>query len=266
MKKSIFPFSIIFLLLLFSTLPILFALLGSFKELKDIVTPIPKIFFDPTLENYVRVLTTDSVLKGIKNSTIIVGCALLIGIIIGIPASYAIARFKPRGTKDLQFFYLSIRFTPPVAVAIPFIGIFLDLGMYDTKTAIIITYLPITISSIIWLSIPAFERVPRDIEEAAEIEGCSYFEVFRKIALPVASPSLVGAIIFTFVITWNELLIAISLSSKNVTLPVVAAGFTSLGFETPWGIINASAITLALPPLIFVFVIINFIKKFISKE
>ena len=72
--------------------------------------------------------------------------------------------------------------------------------MYDTKTAIIITYLPITISSIIWLSIPAFERVPRDIEEAAEIEGCSYFEVFRKIALPVASPSLVGAIIFTFMI------------------------------------------------------------------
>ncbi len=266
MKKNIFSLFIISLLILFAAIPILFAFLGSFKELKDIVTPIPKIFFDPTLENYIRVLTTDSVLKGIKNSIIIVGAALLIGIILGIPASYAIARFKPKGTRDLQFFYLSIRFMPPVAIAIPFIGIFLDLGMYDTKTAIIITYLPITISSIVWLSIPAFEYVPRDIEEAAEIEGCSYFQVFRKIALPVAAPSLVGAIIFTFVITWNELLIAISLSSKNVTLPVVAAGFTSLGFETPWGVINASAILLALPPLMFVFIIIKFIKKFISKE
>ena len=266
MKKNILSILIIFLLLLFAVTPILFALLGSFKELKDIIHPIPKLIFKPTLENYVTVLTTDSILRGIQNSTIIVGISLLIGIIVGIPAAYAIARYKPRGSDDLRFFYLSIRFMPPVAIAIPFIGIFLDLGMYDTKTAIIITYLPITISSIIWLSIPAFEYVPRDIEEAAEIEGCTYFEIFRKIALPVASPSLVGAIVFTFVITWNELLIALSLSSRNVTLPVVAASFTSLGFETPWGVINASAILLALPPLLFVFVIINFIKNFISKE
>ena len=265
MKKYILPNLLILILILFAIIPIFYALLGSFKELKDIVTPIPKIFFSPTLENYITVLTTDSVLKGIKNSIIIVGISLLIGIIVGIPASYAIARYNPRGSSDLRFFYLSIRFMPPVAIVIPFIGIFLDLGLYDTKTAIIITYLPITISSIIWLSIPAFQSVPRDIEEAAGIEGCSYFGIFTKIALPVASPSLIGAIIFTFVITWNELLIALSLSSKNVTLPVVAASFTSLGFETPWGVINASAILLAIPPLLFVFMIINFIKKFISK-
>jgi multiple sugar transport system permease protein len=266
MKKIIAPNIIIFILILFAITPIFFAILGSFKELKDIVTPIPKIFFNPTLENYITVLTTDSILKGIKNSTIIVGISLLIGILVGIPASYAIARYNPKGSDDLRFFYLSIRFMPPVAIAIPFIGIFLDLGLYDTKIAIIITYLPITISSIIWLSIPAFERVPREIEEAASIDGYSYFSIFRKIALPIASPSLIGAIIFTFVITWNELLIALSLSSKNVTLPVVAASFTSLGFETPWGVINASAILLAIPPLLFVFIIIKFIKKFIAKE
>lgn len=265
-KQRIISLTILSFLLLFALIPILFAVLGSFKELKDIIHPIPKIIFSPTIENYITVLTTDSIIRGMKNSIIIVGISLLIGILVGIPASYAIARYKPKGSNDLRFFYLSIRFMPPVAIAIPFIGIFLDIGMYDTKTAIIITYLPITISSIIWLSIPAFEYVPRDIEEAAEIEGCSYFDIFRKIALPVASPSLIGAIVFTFVITWNELLIALSLSSRNVTLPVVAASFTSLGFETPWGVINASAILLALPPLLFVFVIINFIKKFISKE
>ena len=260
MKKNLISNSIIFLLILFAITPILFALLGSFKELKDIINPIPKIIFSPTLENYITVLTTDSILRGIQNSTIIVGTSLLIGILVGIPAAYAIARYKPRGSNDLRFFYLSIRFMPPVAIAIPFIGIFLDLGLYDTKTAIIITYLPVTIASIIWLSIPAFESVPKDIE------GWGYFGIFTKIALPVASPSLIGAVIFTFVITWNELLIALSLSSRNVTLPVVAASFTSLGFETPWGVINASAILLAIPPLLFVGIIINYIKKYISND
>ena len=91
MKKNILSILIIFLLLLFAVTPILFALLGSFKELKDIIHPIPKLIFKPTLENYVTVLTTDSILRGIQNSTIIVGVSLLIGIIVGIPAAYAIA-------------------------------------------------------------------------------------------------------------------------------------------------------------------------------
>ena len=104
MKKNLISNSIIFLLILFAITPILFALLGSFKELKDIINPIPKIIFSPTLENYITVLTTDSILRGIQNSTIIVGTSLLIGILVGIPAAYAIARYKPRGSNDLRFF------------------------------------------------------------------------------------------------------------------------------------------------------------------
>ena len=104
MKKNLISNLIIFLLILFAITPILFALLGSFKELKDIINPIPKIIFSPTLENYITVLTTDSILRGIQNSTIIVGTSLLIGILVGIPAAYAIARYKPRGSNDFRFF------------------------------------------------------------------------------------------------------------------------------------------------------------------
>ena len=118
MRKNLISNIVILILILFAITPILFALLGSFKELRDIINPIPKIFFTPTLENYITVLTTDSVLRGIQNSTIIVGISLLIGIIVGMPAAYAIARYKPRGSNDLRFFYLSIRFMPPVAIAI----------------------------------------------------------------------------------------------------------------------------------------------------
>ena len=84
-------------------------------------------------------------------------------------------------------------------------------------------------------------------------------------ALPVAAPSLVGAVLFTFVITWNELLIALALTSRNVTLPVVAAGFTTLGMEVPWGVINASSVVLALPPLILVGLIMRFIDRYFSR-
>jgi multiple sugar transport system permease protein len=162
----------------------------------------------------------------------------------------------------VMFYVLSLRFLPPVAIAIPFIALYLDLGIHDTRGSLILTYCLTTISTMIWLGVPAFEQVPRDIEEAASLEGCSEFQIFCKISLPVALPSLIGAVLFTFVIVWNELLIALSLTSQNFTLPVVAATFTMMGMEVPWGIINASSIVLAIPPLLFIGLIMQFVNRF----
>ena len=250
------------ILLLVTLFPILWTVLGSFKSLKDIVSPVPKLVFAPTLENYATVLNNPAVQEGLENSVIVVGASLVIGMVLGIPAAYALARFQPRLKPDIQFFVLSLRFMPPVAVAIPFISLYLSLGLNDTLTAVVITYALTTISTIIWLGVPAFEQVPREIEEAAEIEGYSYLQVFWKVALPVAAPSLLGAILFTFVIVWNELLIALSLTARHVTLPVVAATFTTLGMEVPWGVINASSVLLALPPLLLVGLIMRFMNRF----
>ncbi|WP_191058890.1 carbohydrate ABC transporter permease [Geminicoccus harenae] len=253
------------LIVLLALLPVFWTILSSFKSLRDIVSPIPVLVFQPTLENYRTVLTTPAVRDGLVNSIIVVGSALLIGVVLGVPAAYALARFVRRLKGDIQFFVLSLRFMPPVAVALPFIALWLDLGLYDTLIAVIVTYCIVTISTIIWLGVPAFEQVPRAIEEAAALEGYGPFAVFWKVALPVAAPSLVGAVLFTFVITWNELLIALALTSRNVTLPVVAAGFTTLGMEVPWGVINASSVVLALPPLILVGLIMRFIDRYFSR-
>jgi len=242
--------------------PILWTLLGSFKELRDIVTTVPKLFFTPTLQNYIDVLTTRSVQTGLYNSVVVVGSSVAIGVLLGVPVAYALARFPIRLKPDIQFFVLSLRFMPPVAVAIPFITIYMDLGLNDTLISVVITYCLTTISTIIWLAAPAFEQVPREIEEAASLEGYSPFGVFIKVALPVAMPSLIGAVLFTFVIIWNELLIALVLTSQSVTLPVVAAGFTTLGMEVPWGVINASTILLALPPLLFIGLIMRFVNRY----
>jgi multiple sugar transport system permease protein len=258
-----FSTSLTITLLLFVTLfPVLWTFLGSFKTLKDIVTPVPVLFFTPTLANYAVVLSTPAVQLGLMNSVIVVGCSVGIGMLFGIPAAHALAR-DVFGLRDKVMFYvLSLRFLPPVAIAIPFIALYLDLGIHDTRGSLILTYCLTTISTMIWLGVPAFEQVPRDIEEAASLEGCSEFQIFCKISLPVALPSLIGAVLFTFVIVWNELLIALSLTSQNFTLPVVAATFTMMGMEVPWGIINASSIVLAIPPLLFIGLIMQFVNRF----
>ena len=256
---------LVWLVVLLALLPVLWTFLSSFKNLRDIISPVPILVFAPTLENYQTVLATPAVRDGLINSIIVVGSSLLIGVLLGVPAAYALARYVRRLKGDIQFFVLSLRFMPPVAVALPFIALWLDLGLYDTLFAVIVTYCLVTISTVIWLSVPAFEQVPRTIEEAAALEGYGPFAVFWKVALPVAAPSLVGAVLFTFVITWNELLIAMSLTSRNVTLPVVAAGFTTLGMEVPWGVINASSIVLALPPLILVGLIMRFIDHYFTR-
>lgn len=253
------------LALIVALLPILWTLLGSFKSLRDITSRVPKFFFTPTLEHFTNVLNTPSVQSGIVNSVVIVGAALIVGILLGVPAAYAIARFDPPGKQHMRFFVLSLRFLPPVAIAIPLMAIFIDLGLYDTLAAVIVVYSLITTSTIIWLSVPAFEQVPPELSEAALLDGYSDLQVFLKVILPVAAPSLTGGVLFAFIVCWNELLIALTLTSSNSTLPVVAASFSSLGMEVPWGLINASAILLALPPLLLLGGILNFMNRLLRR-
>lgn len=240
------------LLVTVALFPVLWAVLNSLKELMDIVSPTPRFIFRPTLDNYRQVLQTPEVLSGLYNSILVVGAAVGLGAVLGIPAAYAIARYPFRKRDDVQFFVLSLRFLPPVAVAIPLMAIWIDLGVYDTRFSLIVTYLLTTLSTIIWLSIPAFQRVPREVEEAATIDGYGPYAVFWRIALPIASKTLLGGVVFSFVLVWNELMMALTLTSQQAaTLPVIAATFTSMGQEVPWGVVNASTVLLALPPLVF---------------
>ena len=257
---------VLVLVVVFAVFPVLWTLLNSFKEVVDIVTPIPKFIFTPTLDNFIYVFERPSVKVGLINSGIIVGVAVLIGTVLGVPAAYALARYKLKLGDDLKFFVLSLRFLPPVAVAIPLMSIFLDLGLYDTRVSVILTYTFLSLSTIIWLAVPAFERVPANIEEAGRLDGLNPYAVFLLIALPVAGPSLFGAIVFSFILVWNEFMIALMLTTSEAkTLPIVASEFTLLGRNVPWGILNASVIVLSIPPLIFLGVLSGFLNRVFKK-
>src|ERR1700722_4341759 len=243
-------------------IPILWTLLSGFKHRVDIVTPTPMLFFTPTLDNFLYVLERDSVRAGLINSIIVSGCSVLIGAAFGLPLAYAVARYPMRFANDIQFFVLSLRFLPPVAIAIPLIVIWLDVDLYDTRIALIVTYSLLTLATTIWLAIPAFKRVPNEIEEAAFVDGYGPYAIFFLIALPIAWKSLIGAIVFSFVLVWNEFLIALMLTTSDAkTLPVVASEMTQLGRDVPWGILNASVILLSLPPLLFLGVLSSFLNS-----
>lgn len=249
-------------LLLVALFPVLWTVLNSFKSLRDIVSPIPVLLFRPTLANYATVLATPSVRSGLGNSVVVATGAVSLGIVLGWPAAHALARMTGRAKRELLFTVLSMRFMPPVAVAIPLAALSLDLGLYDTRFGLILAYGLISVSTIVWMSVPAFENVPRDVEEAAELDGYGPFAVFGRVSLPLAAPALLGGVLFTFVLIWNELLIALVLTARHVTLPVVASSFATFGMEVPWGVINASAILLSVPPILFLGLLTRFLRRF----
>jgi len=247
--------------------PIAWTFVNSLKNRVDIATSVPRFVFTPTLDNYLYVLTRESARAGLVNSLVITCVCVALGAILGLPCAYALARRTGKWTDDLQFFVLSIRFLPPVAVAIPLMVIWLGMDLYDTRLSLVVTYLLLTLSSTIWLATPAFRRVPREIEEAAAVDGYGPFSVFARIAFPVAARSLAGAVAFSFVLAWNEFLIALMLTTSDAkTLPIVASELTQLGRDVPWGILNASVILLSLPPLLLIGVLNGFLNTTVKKS
>lgn len=246
-------------------LPLLWTLLNAFKENVDLLVPAPRLFFQPTLDNMAYILGRDSVFEALVNSVVICTASVIIGLVLGLPCAYAVARHRNRWTAEVQFFVLSLRFMPPVAVAIPLIVIWLNLGLYDTRAAMIATYALLTLSITIWLAIPAFERVPREVEEAARVDGYGPYAVFWRVALPVAAKLLAGAVAFSFVLVWNEFLFALMLTTGDArTLPIVASEMSQLGMNVPWGILNAAVVLLSLPPLLLLGLLAGFLNTMLA--
>lgn len=267
MKRSIVARFILWFMAATVVLPLLWTLLNAFKQNVDLLTATPRLFFLPVLDNLVYVLSRKSVSGALVNSLIICLSAVGIGLAVGLPGAYAVARHKNRITDEIQFFVLSLRFLPPVAVAIPLMVIWLNLGIYDSRLGLILAYSLLTISITMWLAIPAFQQVPLAIEEAARVDGYGPYAVFARIALPVAGQSLLGALAFSFVLVWNEFLMALMLTTSDAkTLPIVASEMSQLGMNVPWGILNAAVVLLSLPPLLMLGLLSGFLNKMFSSK
>jgi len=241
------------ILLVFSVwtlFPLFWAAVTSFKQPGDSykATIIPYKQFEPTLHAWedAFVTTRDRTLRSLLNSIIIATCSSAVVLLLGAFAGYSLARFIFRKWKnrDISFFILSQRMFPPVAVLIPYFLIMQNLHLLDNLLAIIIVHTAMNLPLSVWLMLDFFADIPKDLEEAAMIDGCSHFRAFISIALPIAAPGLVAVYVLSFILSWNEFIFVVVFGFRRaMTLPVLIAGSLSVRGLDFWKVASLSIIT-----------------------
>lgn len=249
----------IFVFLLF---PLYWALTMSFKTQAATTSWPPAFFFHPTLDNYRVILglgagagygpiagASSSILPALWHSVVVSFGALLLSLAVGVPAAYALARFKFRGKESLAFTFLSFRFAPELLVIIPLFVIFRNIKLYDTYVGMIWVYQLITLPLIVWIVRGYFEDVPRDIEEAAQVDGCTWFGTLRHVALPLAAPGIYAAALLAFIYAWNNFIFVLILGGEHTqTVTLAALNFLS-SEQQVYGQMAAALVLSVLPTL-----------------
>ena len=240
-------FAAVMLVLLLFLLPFLWMLLSSFKSAREIIKLPPSLVFAPTFENYRTVFATQNFGQYMANSTIIAGGSTLLGLLLGLPAAYSIARFKQHA---LSLAILLARIVPGITFLIPLFILFRALGMVDTFASLILSHLLVTLPFIVWVMVPFFEAIPMALEEAARVDGASIVQTFGRVILPISGPGIVTGAILAFVFSWNNFMFSVVLATNRTkTLPVAIYNFISYA-QIDWGGLMAAAVIITLPVLI----------------
>ncbi len=236
---------------LVAVFPFYWMVATSLKTGSDILSSPPVWVFSPTLTNYAEALIRQGVAASLLNSIIVALSTTVLAIAIGTPAAYALARFEFRGKSELWFWFITNRMISPIVLALPFFLLARSLGLIDTYLVLILVYLTFNLPIVVWICADQFRSVPRELDEAARLDGASPLATFFRIALPLAAPGVAVSAIFSFIFSWNELLYALVLTRGSVrTAPVAATSFMS-GYELPWGEIMATGTMIVLPVIIF---------------
>jgi len=214
----------------------------------------PPIFIPspPTLGNFAKVFDSGPFFQYLWNSIMVSGTATVVALLIGVPAGYGVARMKAR---KLLMVILIARMTPAISFLIPLFTLFQALGLTGTLAPVIITHLVITVPIMVYIVSGYFETLPVELEEAAVVDGCSPWQRFRHIALPLARPGITVAGILAFIFSWNNFIFGAVLAGRETrTLPV--AIYNVLTFEQiAWGPLAAAALLVTLPVLILTLLI-----------
>ena len=232
--------------------PIAWMILASFKNRTEITKYPPELFFTPTLENYQHLFTRTDFLENTLNSFYVAGGSTVLGLLLALPAAYAISWHRMTWPATLTLF---ARMAPGTLFLLPWFIMFSNVGLSGTHAALIITHAVITLPIALWTMLPHFDGLPRELTERAQIDGCSSLKILILIALPIVMPGLIVAIILSFIFSWNYFLFALALSGISSKTAIVAS-FNFIGEGvTNWGALMAAATVIALPPIILTFLI-----------
>lgn len=243
--------SLLALVFLWCLLPFFWLVMTSLK-IGDRALNNPNLFQGPFgLDNYVAVFQQDFHLN-LRNSFAVAGMTTLLCILVGSLAAYALARLPLRGKIALLTGVLAVSLFPPVSLVPPLYELWRTLGLLNTYEGLYIPYTAFTLPLTIFILLTFFSSIPKELEEAAKIDGASGFQAFLRIVLPLAAPGIFAAAIIIFVSSWNEFLLASTFAPRNAeiaqTVPVAIAGFTgAVEYQRPIGTITAACVIVTIP-------------------
>lgn len=244
-------YSLVAILLFWVIFPIYWIMSVSFKSGAQLFTwPPTYIPNPPTLQNYIEGIKTRPILPAMRNSLIVMVISTPISVLLASLAAFSMARYSFRGKELLRYGILGIRMIPGIIIAIPLFIIFNYIGLKDNLLSLIIVYLAFNMPFNIWMLTGFFEEIPKEIEEAALIDGASPWQLFSKIFFPLATPGLVASLISCMLLSWNEFQFALVLTftENSKTLPIVIAGMTN-DRGTYFGQMGAAGMLSILPVL-----------------
>ncbi len=238
--------------------PFLWMVLGSLKTDVDYMAYPPVWVFQPTLDNYVKVVIDNDFGSFAANSTIVAGITTILALVLGIPGAYGVARYR-RNT--FAMVVLAARMAPGIAFLIPWFVMFVQLRLTNTYQALVASHLIICLPIVLWMMIGFIEAVPQEIEQAALVDGCTNWGVLLRVVVPLTLPGIAASGILSFIFSWNNFLYSVVLAgAATKTLPV--AVFTFMGYQSiSWGPLSAAATVITLPVILLALLVQRYIVQ-----
>jgi len=243
--------------------PVLWMVLTSLKEQRDIFTTPPTFWFTPTLQTYTSYLALADVPGRMFNTVVVAAGSGILSTVAGAMAGYALARVRLRGAAAIGTLILLSRGVPPIALAVPMFLVARNLGITDKHITLILAYCTFLIPYVMWLMRSFFLSLPKELEESAKLDGCSRFGAFFRIIVPVSIPSLISTFIFSVILAWEELLLALVLTNRDaVTIPVAVAGIAADSVTgANWAALCAVGTITVVPVVVFALLVQRWLIK-----
>ena len=254
--------------LLFALAPVYWMLTISLKsEVDQFATPPPWFVFTPTLDHYYDAFVTRGFGEYLLNSAIVSVSSTICALVIGTLAAYALTRFELpwRLNRHLSLWILSTRMFPAIVTAVPLFLMMRDLRLLNTRASLIIVYTAFNLPFVVWMMRGFFADLPRDLEEAALVDGDSRLGALVRVVLPLVAPGIAATAVFCLIVSWNEFLFALVLTQTDaaMTLPVGIAGRVTQ-YEIKWGVMSAAASVALVPILVFALALQKYLVRGLS--
>jgi multiple sugar transport system permease protein len=262
--RALLCYVIAFLFAVYCIFPFYIVITTALKNDREIFAWPPVWLFHATLANFYDALFVfggQGAGTFILNSIITTGASTVLSLVLGSMAAYGLARFRFRGRRQLAFWILSTRFAPPIAFVVPMYLMVLQLNLLDTHIALILIYISMNLSLVIWLLRGFFAEIPIEIEEAALVDGYTRIQIFWRIAVPLVQPGIITAGVLVSIFSWNEFLFASVLTQTNAqTLPVYLSGFSN-AMGMAWGQYMAVGVIALLPISAVAFILQRYLVR-----